>query len=136
MNTNSVFTKSYAENPFWYHQFDLRQIRRLWGVQTIVDFDAADNFHLYITTMRAMNLQDDIPSIPNGIFKNHYVQMFGLISIQWATENCHYQELVGEPMALKLNFVFPQKHGTALSVLGERMSLVSIYKFFVVLKTI
>ena len=29
MNTNSAFTGSYTENPFWYQQFDLRQIRIL-----------------------------------------------------------------------------------------------------------
>ena len=27
MNTNSAFTGSITENPFWYQQFDLRQIR-------------------------------------------------------------------------------------------------------------
>ena len=43
MNTNSAFTVSYTENPFWYQQFDLRQIRILRGGQSIVDFDAADN---------------------------------------------------------------------------------------------
>ena len=31
MNTNSAFTGSYTENPFWYQQFDLRQIRILRG---------------------------------------------------------------------------------------------------------
>ena len=25
MNTNSAFTGSYTENPFWYQQFDLRE---------------------------------------------------------------------------------------------------------------
>ena len=29
MNTNSAFTGSFTENPFWYQQFDLRQIRTL-----------------------------------------------------------------------------------------------------------
>ena len=29
MNTNSAFTGSYSENPFWYQQFELRQIRIL-----------------------------------------------------------------------------------------------------------
>ena len=29
MNTNSAFTSSFTENPFWYQQFDLRQIRIL-----------------------------------------------------------------------------------------------------------
>ena len=64
MNTNSAFTGSYTENPFWYQQFDLRQIRILRGSQPIVDFDAADNCRLYVTIMKAMNFQDDIPSIP------------------------------------------------------------------------
>ena len=37
MNTNSAFTGSYTENPFWYHQFELRQIRILSGGHTTVD---------------------------------------------------------------------------------------------------
>ena len=41
MNTNFAFTGSYTENPFWYQQFDLKQIRILRGGQSIVDFDAA-----------------------------------------------------------------------------------------------
>ena len=87
MNKNSAFTGSYTENLFWYKQFDLRQIRILRGGQPIVDFDAADACHLYVTTMKAMNFQDDIPSIPIGVFKNHYVLVFALTSMQVATEN-------------------------------------------------
>ena len=48
MNTKSAFTGSYIENPFWYQQFELRQIRILRGGQPIVDFDAADNCRLYV----------------------------------------------------------------------------------------
>ena len=69
MITNSAFTGSYTESPFWYQQFDLKQIRILRGGQPIVDFDAADNCRLYATIMKAMNFQDDIPSIPIGNFK-------------------------------------------------------------------
>ena len=90
MNTNFTFTGSYTENPFWYQQFDLRQIRVLRGGQPIVDFDAADKFRLYVTTVKAMNFQDDIPSIPIENFKDHYVLVFDLTSMQDATENCHY----------------------------------------------
>ena len=61
MNTNSAFTGSLTENPFWYQQFDLRQLIILRGGQPIVDFDAADNCRLYVTTMKAMNFQGDIP---------------------------------------------------------------------------
>ena len=31
MNTNSAFTGSFTENPFWYQELDLRQIRILRG---------------------------------------------------------------------------------------------------------
>ena len=99
-NTNSAFTGSYTENPFWYQQFELRQKRILRGGQPIVDFDAADNCRLYVTTMKAINFQDDIPSIPIDNFKNRYKLVFDLTSIQDATENCHYPELVGEPLRL------------------------------------
>ena len=60
MNTNSASTGSYTENLFWYQQFELKQIRILRGGPPIVDFDAADNCCLYVTTMKAMNFQDDI----------------------------------------------------------------------------
>ena len=46
MNTNSAFTGSYTEDPFWYQHVDLKQIRILRGGQPIVDFEAADNCRL------------------------------------------------------------------------------------------
>ena len=82
--------------------------------------------------MKAMNCHDDIPSIPIDNFKNHYVLLFDLTSIQEATEKCHYPELVGEPLRLELNFTFPLEHVTELIVLGERMSSVAVVKFGVV----
>ena len=136
MNTNSVFTGSYTENPFLYQHFDLRQTRILRGGQPIVDFDAADNCRLYVTTMKAMNFQDDIPSIPIDNFKDHYVLVFHLTSTQDAAENCQYPELVGEPLRLELNFTFPLEHVTELIVLGEQMSSVAVDKFGVVQKNI
>ena len=136
MNTNSAFTGLYTENPFWYQQFDLRQIRILRGGQPIVEFDSANNCRLYVTTMRAMNFQDDIPSISNDNFKDHYVPVFDLTSMQNATETCHYPELFGEPLRLELNFTFPLGHNTELIVLGERMSSVAVDKFGVVGKNI
>ena len=60
MNTNSAFTGSYTEDPFWYQQIVLRQITKLRGRQPIVDFHAADNCRLYLTTMKALNFQVDI----------------------------------------------------------------------------
>ena len=135
MNTNSAFIGSYTENPFWYQQFDLRQIRIRRGGQPIVDFDAADNCRLYVTTMKAINFQIDIPSIPIDNFKKHHVLVFDLTSMQDATENCQYPELVGEPLRLELNFTFPVEHVTEFFVLGERMSSVAVDKFGAVGKT-
>ena len=129
MNTNSAFTGFYTENLFWYQQFDFRQIRKPRGGQPIVDFDAADNCRLYVTTMKAMNFQDDIPSIPIDNFKDHYVLVFVLTWMQDSTENCHYPQLVGEPLRLELSFTFPLEHVTELIVLGERMSSVAVDKF-------
>ena len=115
MNTNSAFTGSFTENPNWYQQFDLRQIRILRGGQPIVDFDTADNCRLYVTTMKALNFQDDIPSIPIDDFKDDYVLVFDLTPMKDATENCHYPELVGEPLRLELNFTNPLENVTELT---------------------
>ena len=106
------------------------------GGQPIVDFDTADNYRLYVTTMKAMNFQDDIPSIPIDDFKDHYVLVFDLISMPDATENCHYPELVGEPLRLELNFTNLLENVTELIVLGERMSSVAVEKFAVDGKTV
>ena len=119
MKTNSAFTGSCTEDPFWYQQSVLRQIRILRGGQPIEDFDTADNCRFYVTTMKAMNFQDDIPSIPIDNFKVHYVLLFDLTSMRDATGNGHYPEQVGEPLRLELNFTFPPEHVTELIGLGE-----------------
>ena len=79
--------------------------------------------------MKAMNFQDDIPSKPIDNFKDHYVLVFDLTLMQFATEKCHYPELVGKPLRLELNFTFPLEHNTEFSGLGERMSSVAVDKF-------
>ena len=86
--------------------------------------------------MKTMNVQDDIPSIPIDKFKDHYVLVFDLTSMQDATKNCHYSEAIGEPLRLELNFTLPLEHITELIVLGERMSSVAVDKFGVVGKNI
>ena len=136
MNPNSAFTGFFTENPYWYQQFDLSQIRILRGGQPIVDFDTADNCRLYVTTMKAMNFQDDIPSIPIDDFKDHYVLVLDFTSMQNAFENCHYPELVGELLRLELNFTNLLENVTELIVFGERMSSVAVDKFGVVGKNV
>ena len=135
-NANSSLTASNTGNPFWNQQFHLRKIRELRGGQAIVDVDGADGCQLFITTTKAMNLQDDIPSILVENFKDHYVLVFELTSMQDATENCHYPEIVGEPLRLELNFIFPLEHVTEIIVLGERMFPIAVDKFGIVGKNI
>ena len=89
-----------------------------------------------MTTMQAMNFQDDIPSIPIDDSKDHYVLVYELTSMQDATENCHYPELVGEPLRVELNFTHPLENVSELIVLGERMSSVPVDKFGVVGKNV
>ena len=78
--------------------------------------------------MKAMTLQDDMPSIPINDFKKHYVLVFDLTSLQDATEKFHYPDIAREPLRLELNFTYPLEHVTELIVLGERMSWVAVDK--------
>ena len=117
MITNSASSGSYTENPPWHQQLDLRQIRIPRRRQPIVDFDAADS-RLYVRTMKVMNFRDDFPSISIDNFKNHYVLVLELTSMQVATEPCQYPELVGEPLKLELYITSPLEHVTDFIVLG------------------
>ena len=126
MNSNSAVTGFFAENPFWYKQFYLRDIRILRGGQPIVHHDTTDNFRFFATGTKTMNFQDNIPSIPVDNFKYHYVLVFDLTSMQDATEHCHYPELIGEPLRLELYFSSPLENVTEVIVLAERMSFVPV----------
>ena len=63
MDTNTAFSRPFTENPFGYQQFDLRQFRTLRGRQPVADFDSANNWGLFVRTMKTMNFRNDIPSI-------------------------------------------------------------------------
>ena len=115
MNTKSAFTGSYTEFPFWYQQFDLRQFKKFKEGQPIV----------YVTR-KAMNLQDDIASIPIDNFGEHYVLVFQLTSMQDATEKCPDSELVGEPLMMELNITFSVEDVTELIVMRERQFQVQL----------
>ena len=136
MNANSAFTGLSTEKPFWWKQFDLRQIGILRDGQPYVDLDDADNFRLNVTTVRARNFHEVIPSIPIEFFKNHFVLVFDWTSMQDAAGNWHYPEILGEPLRPKLNFTLPLEHVTEFFVLGERMSSVTDDKFGVVGKNL
>ena len=136
MKSNSAFTGSFAENPFWYQQFNLRSVRILRAEQPIVHHDTTDKCLLYVTIMKAMNFQDDIPSIPIHNFKDHYVLVFDLASMQDGIDHCHYPEVIEEPLRLELYFNSPLENVTEVIVLGERMFGVAVDKFGVVGKNL
>ena len=83
-----------------------------------------------------MNFQDDFFSIPIDNPKRHYVLVFDLTSMQDAIANYLYPELVGEPLRLELNFIFPPEHVTESIILGERIFSFTVDKFGVVRKII
>ena len=116
MNSNSAFTGSFAENPLWYQQNDLRDIRKLRGGLLIVQHDTTDNCCLYVTTTKAMNFQEDTPSIPVDNFKEQYVLVFNLTLRQDATEHCHSPDLNGEPLRLELYFSSPPENVTEVII--------------------
>ena len=94
----------------------------------LLDFDAADNCCLYVTTTEAMNFQGVFLSNPINNFIDHNVLVFDLTSMQDAVESFPYRELLGGPLRLGLNFNFPLKQVTELVVLGERISAVATEK--------
>ena len=67
--------------------------------------------------MKAMNFQDDNPSFPIDDFEGHYLLVFDLTSMQEITDNCHYLELVGEPLRQEL--ILPDFLKTILNSLYE-----------------
>ena len=136
LNSNSAFTGSFAENPFWYQPFNLRVIRKLRGGQPIVHHVTTDDCRLYVTTMKAMIFQDDFPSMPVDKFKEHYVLVFDLTSMQDSTKNCYYPKLIGETLSLELYFSSPLENVTEINVFGERLSFVPVDTFGVVGKKI
>ena len=84
-----------------------------------------------------MNSEDDILYFTSENFKKPYVLVFDLTSMQDFTENCHYPEVCGEPLRLKLeHIVFPLEHITELLVLEKQMCSVAVDKFGVVRRNV
>ena len=136
MNTNSAFTGHFQENPFHYQKFGLRELRIVRGGRAIVSVDTTNDCRAYVTTMKAMNFNEEIPALPHNLFQNHYVLVFDLTSLQDAGESIHYPELSGESIRLEMFFDRPLRSVTELIVLGERMSTVKIDQFGTVAKNV
>ena len=136
MNKNSAFTGHFQENPFHYQKFCLRELRIIRGGRAIVSVDTTNDCRAYLTTMKAMNFNEEVPALPIDLFQNHYVLVFDHTTLQDAGENIHYPELSGESIRLEMFFARPLTNGTELIVLGERMSTVKIDQFGTVAKSV
>ena len=126
MNTNSAFAGSFHENFFNYQQFHLRELRVIRGGRAIISLDTTSTCLPYVTTMIAMQFNEDFPALPIEDFQNHYILVFDLTSLQDAAEQLHYAELSGEKLRLEMFFLFPLEQVTEVIVLGERLSNIQI----------
>ena len=136
MNTNSAFTGHFQENPFHYQKFGFRELRIVRGGRAIVSLDTTNDCRAYVTTMKAMSFNEEIPALPNHQFQNHYILVFDLTSLQDAGENVHYPELSGESIRFEMFFDRSLRNVTEIFVLGERMSTVKIDQFGTVAKNV
>ena len=83
-----------------------------------------------------MKFNGETPALPNHLFRNHYILVFDLTSLQDAGENIHYPEFIGESIRLEMFFDHPLRNVTEIIVLGERMSTVKIDQFGTVAKNV
>ena len=136
MNTNSSIEGSFHEKLFNYHQFHLRELIIIQGGRAIVSSDTTSPCRPYVTTMKAMHLNEDFPAPPMEDFQNHSILVFDLTSLQDASEQLHYPELSGESLRLEMFFQFPLEQVTEMIVLGEKTSNVQNIKFRTVAKIV
>ena len=76
--------------------------------------------------MKAMQFNEDFPAFPMEDFRNHYILVFDLTSLQDAAEQLHYPELSGESLRLEMFFQFHLEQSTEMIVVGERLSNVKL----------
>ena len=134
MNTNSAAAGSFREIFFNYEQFHLRELRIIRGGRAIISLDTTSPCRPYVTTMKALQFNEDFPALLMEDFQNHYIVVFDLTSLQDAAEHLHYPELSGESLRLEIFFQLPLEQVTEVIVLGERLSIIQIDKFGTVAK--
>ena len=119
MNTNSTVAGPFHENLFSYQQFLLRELRAIRGGGEIVSLDTNSSCRPYVTTMKAIQFKEDFPAFPIEDFRNHYILVFDLTSLQDAVERLHYPKLSGESLRLEILFHFLLEQLTEVIVLGD-----------------
>ena len=77
-NTNSAVAGSFHDNSFSYQQFHIRELGIFRGGRTIVSLDTTSPCRRYVTTMKAMQFNEDFTAPPMEGFQNPYILVFGL----------------------------------------------------------
>ena len=68
MKTYSAFTGHLQENLFNHQKFGLRGVRFIRGGRAIISIDTTNDGRAYVTTMKAMNLNEEVPALSNHHF--------------------------------------------------------------------
>ena len=136
MKTYSALTGHLLENLFNYQKFGLRGDRFICGGRAIISIDTTNDCRAYVTTMKSMNLNEEIHALSNHHFQNQYVLVLDLTSFQDTGENIHCPELSGESIQLKRIFNRCLSNLTGTIVQRERTSTVKIDQFRTVAKNV
>ena len=112
----------------------MRDLRIIRGGRATISLDTTSPCRTCVTTMKAMQFNEDFPALPMEDFQNHYILVFDLTSLQDATEHLHYPELSVESLRLEMFFQFPLEQVTEVIVLGESLSNIHIDKLGTVAK--
>ena len=134
MNTNAAFTGSLKTNPVDYEKINLRSIRIVRGSHVVVDMDTTDNVQSYITTMRALEFDEDGPGMPLEEYLEHFVQVFDLTSTRETNVQIFYPDVVAASLRLELCFTSRVPSVTEVTVFGERLSTTFFHKTGTVVK--
>ena len=107
----------------------MRELRIILGGRAIISSDTTTPCRPLVTTLKALQFNEDFPALPMEDFPNHYIPVFDLTSLQDVAEQLHYPELSGESLRLEMLFQFPLEQVTVVIVLGESLSNIKIEKF-------
>ena len=101
MNTNMAFTGSRKTNAFLCQKFNLRSSRMVRGSHVVIDMDTTDIVQSHITTMRALQFDEDGPGIPLEEYPERFVQVLDLTSTQEASVQIFYPDVVAASLRLE-----------------------------------
>ena len=108
----------------------MRELRIIRGGRAIISLDTIFLCRPFVTTMKAMQLNESFPPLPTKDFQNHYLLVFDLTLLADAAQQLPYPELSREILILEMLFQFCcVEQITEVIVLGERLSNIQKDKF-------